>query len=339
MAYLTLLLLIAVTSYAALENFDEVVLSDAIFTQTRLDGVNSPASFPKAKATMNSPLVVKVNVTQAYSTRLPSGWSSTTSLPSQSALDPSVTPPQTISSPIIDGQPRFAFWSIVNKSKWNELAYQWLYGGQYPQYSSSSEIDMTILGQRYNAAPFQTSFDVTMEATAVAARAARRKFSLGLGNVIVVDFNMWFGDCPPDYSANPTFVPVQNLLMGDTVRNIMREGMADQYCTFAASKRRYFESTLYSPWMTAVGSDVEVIIRFDSDWFVAVQDSDGTRSCCGPSQVMQSALNPVPYEERGKVMKRKLHPVQQLFSTHLYGHGGQFHTPIEANYSHHAMKL
>eukprot|EP00730_Choanoeca_flexa_P008871 TRINITY_DN12552_c0_g2_i1.p1 TRINITY_DN12552_c0_g2~~TRINITY_DN12552_c0_g2_i1.p1 ORF type:complete len:581 (+),score=68.36 TRINITY_DN12552_c0_g2_i1:725-2467(+) len=301
MAYLTLLLLIAVTSYAALENFDEVVLSDAIFTQTRLDGVNSPASFPKAKATMNSPLVVKVNVTQAYSSRLPSGWSATTSLPSQSALDRGVTPPQNISSPIIDGQTRFTSWTVVNKSNWDNLAYQWLYGGQNPRYSTTTDVDLTVLGQRYTAL-FEASFNLTMEATAVAARAARRKFSLGRGNVIVADFNMWFGDCPPDYSANPTFVPVQNLLMGDTVRNIMREGMADQYCTFAASKRRYFESTLYSPWMTAVGSDVEVIIRFDSDWFVAVEDSDGTRSCCGPSEAMDSALKPVAYEERGKVM-------------------------------------
>eukprot|EP00730_Choanoeca_flexa_P011110 TRINITY_DN2306_c0_g1_i1.p1 TRINITY_DN2306_c0_g1~~TRINITY_DN2306_c0_g1_i1.p1 ORF type:complete len:112 (+),score=11.79 TRINITY_DN2306_c0_g1_i1:29-337(+) len=102
---------------------------------------------------MADPLSVRVNVTKAYTDQLPLGWRSSTTLPSQTVPDRSAFPPQE-SSPMIGNQTRFTSWTIVNKSNWDSLAYQWLYGGQYPRVAAESEIKLSFSGLHFNPAPF-----------------------------------------------------------------------------------------------------------------------------------------------------------------------------------------
>jgi len=147
-----------------------------------------------------------------------------------------------------------------------------------------------------------TEFSLPMEPVALAAQTARQQFSLGSGNIIVADFNMWFGDCWPDGEANPGHTPGEGrpAFIDTFVTESMVEGVKDQYCN--QGRRVHFNSMLQSPWVTAGDSGVQSVeLCFASDWFVQVEMADTSRSCCGRSEVTGKGVFFVPYAEQGIV--------------------------------------
>ena len=295
---------------AVWQGFDSgnLSLNDLNLSQTRLaaGGQNSlvnAGDFVKIDQTLLQSLIVRVDAAAAYSPDLPPGWTSTTAAsPSNDRL---ANRSAAVSSPQVNGTTIFNTWTVVNQAKWNEVAYQWLYGGQQPLFNSSALVTLALINFNETV---NTTFEVPLE-PAVDARAARRQFSLGAGNIIVADFNMWFGDCSPDYSGDMTHVNENGNRIDDTLgvktflETNLREAAIYRYCTREDQQPlAYFNVALQSPWASVNSSLQAVELSFASDWFVQVEDADNTRSCCGPAESAESPTAPVPYAEQGVVL-------------------------------------
>ena len=255
---------------------------------------------------MRVPLSVVVNVTDVFSSDLPLNWASTRVLASGTRYNELVP----FATPLVDEALVFNAWTVVNKQQWDDLVYQWLYGGPPILWNSTNGLKIAVFESLSNA-----QFVMPTESHALTARAARQRFSLASGNIVVADFSMWFGDCWPDYGINgryttdsTSFSSGESGLLPTYVKqlndNLGSELFMDHFCRPRAGLR-YFDALLRSPWVTVESSRAlqTVELTFASDWFVQVEEADNTRSCCGPPAGSSiAAAPPIPYEERGIVL-------------------------------------